>query len=176
MADNALTLLIVCPCCGKGNYQSQRALFLHHLNSCRTLFEPLTNTGNGCKRSTPHNPTIAQRAEHILKLMKRPHTSGTQHNVNHLSCNHSFAAASSTPSDNQSNNSTDLLDDDPFPNHTEFSPDECNNDKNDSNQPGIGIQVNEQSTEYIIQTQHPSSARSEVLHSPTAHYFISPWC
>jgi hypothetical protein len=53
-----------------------------HLNNCRAQFQPFS-TVIGRKRIS--NPTIAQRADHILQLMKRPHTSGNQCNLNRLS-------------------------------------------------------------------------------------------
>ena len=81
MADTMSTTSQPCPKCGLGNYSSQRAMTLH-LNNCRTQFQPLS-TAIGRKRIS--NPTIAQRADHILQLMKRPHSSGNQCNLNRLS-------------------------------------------------------------------------------------------
>lgn len=87
----------LCPRCGTGNYESQRALSVH-LNSCR---EPFLSHMSSQKRSHAH-PTLAQRADILLREMKRPHISGIQPMVNRLSVNPSISTIASALTTTQS--------------------------------------------------------------------------
>jgi hypothetical protein len=133
MADAASNTSQPCPKCGMGNYSSQRAMTLH-LNNCRTQYEPLS-TAIGRKRIT--NPTIAQRANHILQLMKWPHTSGNQCNINHLSYPSLVSTVTDISSTVECEQSLELSGVDP---HTDpdFCFDDCHTDK-ELHEPSTGL-------------------------------------
>ena len=152
-----------CPKCGLGNYTSGRAMTLH-LNNCRTQFQPFS-TVIGRKRIS--NPTIAQRADHILQLMKRPHTSGNQCNLNRLS----YPPLVPTVSDISSTV-------------------ECDQSLELSGVDSYTDRLSRRRLRYrqwvtwakywfewpcIIQTQHQSSSWGQVLHPSAEYSFIPPW-
>ena len=143
MADAASNTSQPCPKCSMDNYSSQRAMTLH-LNNCRTQFQPLS-TAVGQKRIT--NPTIAQRTDHILQLMKWPHTSGNQCNINRLSYPSLVSMVSDISSTVECEQSLELLGVD---SHTDpdFCFDDCHTDK-ELHEPSTGLNDQELSKHNI---------------------------
>lgn len=83
MAANSSSAPHQCPSCDE-NFLSPRALMVH-LHSCKGSY---TQNATELSHKRPQAQlTISQRADEILKSMKRPHISGHQVNVHRLAVN-----------------------------------------------------------------------------------------